>query len=591
MGERKTYIINIDGMRADYFNAAGHQGGLTPTVVDLARQGIRFTNCKDIMPANTSTNHTAIMTSTHAGSHGILGAVGYFQGLDFNHPRQSKKYGCPKCGFYKHQHLQVPTFYNIIKKRNKKLKTAFIPSKTWIGNIIADEDTDITIFPGNTKETCDKHLPNPDYVTEPEGYVLGGLAHPEDNEILPRFYIPKNGEWDNNPPGSMQIPVAITTADILPSDRWTIDQAIKCVDNDNPDFMYIVLMNMDFAGHTYGAPSAEVETDDIEIQNLTPFRNPNATRDQLYITDSEISRFIQHLQKKGLYEQARIIITADHGMNTMKSMISGYSKRNLFYWLLEKAQLLRTPGKKPSSLKKLIAELDIDIRKILADQGIYMRAGQERGLKWYNPDGAYDWCVADGGPVGYIYNASPVVQEKIKKILQQYTVDENGRLIHPVWKVLIERDMDDEVNEYTREPFYLEKGAFSEGYDHVWPSVIVFLRPHYMVPYYNDQISFGFTPLQLSMTIPWFIDLRIATGSHGTYQEQDVPLLFVSPSEPEIPQDTTIVDQVSVLDILPTINMLNGWPNPLSFEGKNLLPFTVPAKKSNRKMIERRKTT
>jgi len=44
--ERKTYIINIDGMRADYFGAEGHQGCLTPTLVLLAEQGVQFTNCK-----------------------------------------------------------------------------------------------------------------------------------------------------------------------------------------------------------------------------------------------------------------------------------------------------------------------------------------------------------------------------------------------------------------------------------------------------------------------------------------------------------------------------------------------------------------
>lgn len=557
-------------MRADYFNATGHQGCLTPTLVDLAKQGIRFTNCKDIMPANTATNHTAIMTSAHAGSHGILGAVGYFQGLDFNHPRQSKKYGCPTCGLYQHRHLQVPTFYNIIKKYNKKLTTAFIPSKTWIGNIIADEDTDITIFPGNTKETCGEHQQNPDYVTEPEGYVLGGLSHPEDNQLLPRFYIPDKDEWGMNPPGTLQVPIPEITANVLPSDTWTIDQAIKCVDNDNPDFVYMVLMNMDFAGHNYGAPSAQVESDDIEVQDLTPLRNPNATRDQLHITDSEINRFIQHLKKKGLYEQARIVITADHGMNTLKSMITGRSKRNLFNWILETTQLLHIPGKRPLSPKKLMDELDIDIRRILADQGIHMRAGQERGLKWYNPNGSYDWCVTDGGPIGYLYNADPMVQEKIKKILLQYTVEENRRMIHPVWKVLIERDMDDEVNEYTGEPFYLEKGAFSGGYDHVWPSVIIFLRPHYMIPFYNDQLGLGFTPLRFSMTIPWFIDMRILTGSHGTYLEQNVPLIFVSSSEQAVPTGEIIEKQVSVLDIIPTLTALNGWPHQHTFEGTSL---------------------
>jgi len=191
MGDKKTYIINIDGMRADYFNSIGHQGCLTPTLNHLAEGGIRFTHCKSIMPSNTGTNHTAIMTGAHAGSHGILGVGYYYKGLDFNHFRFSRKYGSGVAGTYTRSHLQVPTFFNIIKNNNPGLITSFIPGKTWLGNIIADEDCDVTIFPGNTKGNCGSHKPNPDYVTECEPYVLGGCAHPVDNEILPRFFIPK----------------------------------------------------------------------------------------------------------------------------------------------------------------------------------------------------------------------------------------------------------------------------------------------------------------------------------------------------------------------------------------------------------------
>lgn len=296
MGERKTYIINIDGMRADYFNATGHQGCLTPALVSLAEQGIRFSDCKDTLPANTCTNHTAILTSTHAGSNGILGAVGYFGGLDFNHFRFSRKYGAPVGKKYQHHHLQVPTIYNTIKANNRDLITAFITSKNWLGNILADQDCDITIFPQNTPENCDQHKPNPEYVTPCEGFVLGGIAHPEDNELLPRFYFPKKGETVEEPPGSIRIPVPDVDTETLPSDTWVIDQALKCIDRDNPDFIYMVLMNMDFAGHLYGAFQEKIPGE-TTVDNLCVFRNPDATRDQLYLTDKEIQRLVDHLKK------------------------------------------------------------------------------------------------------------------------------------------------------------------------------------------------------------------------------------------------------------------------------------------------------
>ena len=204
---KKTYIINIDGMRADYFGATGHQGCLTPTLLELIQQGVNFINCKCIMPANTGTNHTAIMTSTHAGNHGILGAVGHFKKLNFNYFRFSRKYGTIHTGLYEHRHLQVPTFFNIIKANNPNLVTAFIPSKTWVGNILADKECDITIFPNNTPENCGNHDPNPDYVFPCEGYVLGGKSHPEDNGLLPRFFIPQKGKYDKAPPGTVCFPI------------------------------------------------------------------------------------------------------------------------------------------------------------------------------------------------------------------------------------------------------------------------------------------------------------------------------------------------------------------------------------------------
>ncbi len=572
-GERKTYIINIDGMRADYFGAIGHQGCLTSTLVSLAQQGVQFSSCNDIMPANTGTNHTAIMTSAHAGSHGILGVGGYFKGLDKKHFRFSRKYGTPITGTYEHRHLQVPTFFNIIKANNPDLVAAFIPSKTWLGNIIPDKDCDITIYPGNTPENCGEHNPNPEYVTLPEGYVIGGPAHPEDNEIIPRFYLPKKGETEEEPPGTINFALINISAAMFPSDKWVIDQAINCVDKDNPDFMYLILMNMDLAGHIYGAPLANQIPDTTDDKNLSPLRNPAATRDQLYLMDQEIKRFIDYLEEKDLFDQTRIIITSDHGMTTMKSMLSGTSWKNMLYWLLEKLHPTKNVEKRKTVIRSPpIEELDIDVRRILAQHGIHMRASQGRWFHGYNPRGDYDWCFSDGFGVCYIYNANPTIQKKTEDILRNYEIRENGQKKYPIWVVLTEENMNDAINDHTDLPFRLGRGNFNEKYDAIWPSVIVFPRPHFLIPYYNDQLTLGLTSLMIKMALPGFIDLRIAPGAHGTYSEQNVPLIFVSKNEPEIPSGVVNNEQVSVLDIIPTINSLNGWPKQPTFEGKPLFP-------------------
>jgi hypothetical protein len=44
-----------------------------------------------------------------------------------------KKYGIPMTGTYEHKHLQVPTFFNIIKTNNPKLVTALFSVKHGLG--------------------------------------------------------------------------------------------------------------------------------------------------------------------------------------------------------------------------------------------------------------------------------------------------------------------------------------------------------------------------------------------------------------------------------------------------------------------------
>jgi hypothetical protein len=525
------------------------------------------------MPANTGTNHTAILTSSYAGSHGILGVGGYFKELDKTPPPRSKKYGVPIASMYKHRHLQVPTFYNVIKENNPEMVTAFISGKTWLRDIIPDDDCDINIPPKDV-----------------EGYVLGGLAHPEDNEIPPRLYIPKKGEREGKePPWTFNIGF-MTDADFLPSDKWVIDQAIECVNRHNPDFMYLVLMNMDIAGHAYGAFSADKEQEETNGKNLTLLRNPNASRDQLHITDSEIGRFLQHLKRKKLYKSARIIITSDHGMNTTKSVLSDKTWRELKDWL--RIQNLARPNRiaqndwaygtlsgffeklknllhriKPKPPKEKVPtpiepteKLVIDIRRILAYHGIEMRASQGTPLHRYNEKGRYDWCFSDGGAIGYIFNADSKTQEEIKKILENHKIREDGEERYPIWKVLTEENMDE---------LHLEKGDFDANYDAQWPSVIVFLKPHYMIPMYNDQLKAKLTPIMAPANLPGFIDWKISGGLHGTYSEQNVPLIFKTSDEKLAGKIRR--EHVSVLDIIPTINHLNGWPEQKFFEGKSLL--------------------
>ena len=326
-------------------------------------------------------------------------------------------------------------------------------------------------------------------------------------------------------------------------------------------------MNMDLAGHGYGSFKSEETSEDMALENLNTLRNPNATKDQLYIADMQVKRFIDHLKEKHLFDTARIIVTSDHGMSTMKNMFSTEARKKMLQWICEKIPFLTDVESQhqfiPPSFE---GQLDIDIRQILSQKGIHMRASPDTFLRRYNPDGDYDWCISEG-PNGYIYHASPQVQHQIKHILMNYTIEEDGVTIHPIWKVLIREEQTDAINEYTGRAFNLGKDDFL---DVIWPSVMVFCRPHYMIPMYHDQLMSALMPLMIKLKLPGFIDIKTAMGAHGTYLEQDVPLLFVSKNEGGVPAGEIVEEPVSVLDIIPTINDLNGWGDCPSFEGTPL---------------------
>lgn len=504
MGEIKTYIINVDGMRADYFNAEGHQGCLTPTLKELSEQGIRFTNCRDILPAVTATNHTAIMTSTHLATHGIYGWALYYKGLDFNHLRISYRHGTVRIGHYEHRHLQcLPTLFDIARQHNPSTVTAYIVGKHWVGEILADKKHDILIYPGSPT--------NPDYVTPSEGYILGGERH-EGDSILPRLYIPKAGEKIVRPPlGTLPIPTKIReifNANFIPSDKWIIDQAIQTICHHDPDFMYILLSNMDVAGHAYGSFR------DTNVSNLCKLINPDAMMDQLYITDREINRFINFLKKRDKFEKSRVIITSDHGMSSMKE---------------------RTYA--------------VDIRKKFEEEGIKMRANAKWKPFGYNDKGQYEWLFSEATH-SYVFCRENEqkeiigILEKLDHVNKKLIFDKNKQMNNNMWK---------------------------GDYENVkWPMVIAYLEPNYMTPGYGDEFSgiISNRPHISQIIARWF-KLPTAPGTHGTTSEQNVPLIFVSPSE-NIPQGTVDNRETTVLDIVPSIAYLHWKKVPQTFEGKPL---------------------
>lgn len=525
MNEKKTYIINIDGMRGDYFDAEGHQGCLTPTLVSLAKHGVRFTNCMNILPAVTATNHTSIMTSTSLATHGMYGWSSYYKGLDFYHRRIACEHGTARTSNYKHRHLQcLPTLFDVARSFDSSAVTAFIVGKFWVGEILADKKHDILIYPGSST--------NPDYVTTSEGYILGGERHIDDNPKPPRLYLPKKGEEKVRPPkGTIWAPsqlMKFANADNVPSDKWIIDQAIKTICHHDPDFMYILLAGMDTAGHIYGS------FQDTDVSDLNNLINPDAMMDQLYITDLEIKRFINFLKKRydkegvNKFEKSRIVITSDHGMSSMKD----YAHAG-------------------------------DIRDELNENSIKARANTKWRPFGYNDNGDYEWYLSESTH-GYIF-CKEKEQEEIVDILKKLPYVDTG--------LIFDKKKQEENNMW--------KGNYE---DVIWPMIIFFLKPNYPIKPHSDQIAAHFAEYpHISIVIAKISNIPTLPGTHGTTSEQNVPLIFISPGEEEITQNVVINTEVSVLDIAPSVSYLQWKKIPPSFEGKTLFSLKKISRKNKRK--------
>lgn len=549
-GAYKTYIIALDSFRGDYigmsYNGGAHNDAdITPTLTSLKNDGTSF-KMWDVMPAFTATNHTAIVTSAKAGKSGVYGAGGGYTGLDMT--QGSQRYGMVTGRTYVHNDLHVrgiQTIYNAAKNSGAG-RTAVVSGKNWVAGILddgANDNTgcDLKIYPGSPE--------NPNYITATSGYIIGGPPHLGD-AVKTRFYVPPPNWNGVFPLPNLAAPEHVSSND-LPSDSWVIDNAISVVDNYDPDLFYILVGNVDEAGHAYGALI------DGGVSNLHNMRNPDAVRDQIVITDGEVNRFINHLKNKidangkSRYQNSIILITADHGMSSMKK-----------------------------------GDYAIDIRKQLEDANYPMKAKDNHVNNQYDPNGVFEYCFSEG-PTAYIFGIDQTrVDVNAMENFLRNNLDCNEPGVNPV------------ANVYRGDVLsWWFGGPPSGNSDLKWPQIIVVFKPNYAAYIYGDEIEVGMDAFHMEVDLPNdFKDfyggtptVRATPGEHGSEGERLIPCILIGPGvakgvekEPQIfgfhfgdagegldgqgwpavPKKGFYLD----ISIAPTICTLNQWQIPGSFE-------------------------
>lgn len=514
---RRVYIINIDGMGFEYLNSSSNGEQFTPNLSNLMKAGVSYSQCYDVLPALTASNHVAIVSSASSGKSGILGAGGYYAGMDSKNNNQTILRPFQKTD------IQVETIYEVLKKDFPSAKTAVLSGKNWVADLFQGEPKNSAV----DIKVCGSGYP--DYIDAPKSYVLGGEAG--EKEKFPRLYFKKQG--DAAPEGTFS---AMLGPEDAPDDNWIIDSAIKVIEKDAPIFSYILLADMDMAGHAYG---------NFTHTGISTIANPRAIIDQMKITDMAVGRFVDYLKKTGRYESSLLVITSDHGMSTM----------------IEDAEIdLEIMKKNPLLLVNKIGKRSVDIRKILKDKGILMRAND--GIHPYNPEGHYDTAFSEG-PNIYLYNIKQDMVKTAKDILLKWS-DENPD--HPIWHAYDEVELRDGINDVTGLPLrlYNEKNLKSPDSIVKWPNLIVFLKKNYFGVAYNDELRAGAIVFMKKLPIPPGVDVKSIPGAHGTYSEQHVPLIMLGKGLPENKIETK---KVTLLDIIPTIAKMNNWRTPKDTEG------------------------
>lgn len=543
-GPRNVYILAVDGMRGDYLSTKGADGAsLTPNLDAFMKKSVTFANCFDELPAFTDTNHFGIISSAGPDASGIWGAGGFYAGFDDK--------GEPVLRLYDYLDAQAPTLYDSVKQADSSAKTAVVSGKHWVAELFANNNPAVDVEVHGRKY--------PDYVNAPQGYWLGGAPEPRNSQKSMQVYL--RGEDEQPLPGLIGM-VGMTAAD-SPSDDWVTDAAIAVVQKENPAFAYILYADMDTAGHMYGSYNVPADWSGID--------NQDAMRRQMQITDAAVGRFLKFLADSGKLDDSIVVITADHGMTSTRESFQLPDDLGLGSASgLKLLQLLQS-GK--------VGKLAVDVKKILADKGFQDRMSAKNGDE---PD--YDYVFSEASSV-YVYGVKNGKSAEIAKIIKDW----NGSTSYkPIWLALTRDDMKKGVDNKTGLPYHLfneknaknacpkvgrcsaEDGSKSTGVP--WPDVAVFMNEGYINVVYPEEIMQGAFAVMKSAALnnlPIKLPpLPVVPGSHGTWAEQHVPLLIHAPG---LAAGTVIKDNVSLLDITPTIVKLNpGWNLPEKAEGKSL---------------------
>ena len=516
--KKKVYFVTVDALAYEYLDlnrvgtGMGSDGDwLMPNIRAFMEKGSSYSETFVHLPSATDMNHLTNISGSMSGTTGLHSVAAYYYGRneDGHMIIKDPSHDSIRWG---EQGEPVLTMFDVAKDPayggEPGAFNAAISGKGWVMELMQDPDG---VLDRKAHGQC-----VPFYLDKPYQYIMGDPPSDEDAASDPNFKYPL-GHIIGARPG------------MFPDDRWVMEGALKMIENEDPDVLYIIMAEMDDGHHMMGAgwdldewldQGTESTWDDIS--RINPLACRECILDTAREADYNFGLFLDFMEHRGTLDDSYIILTADHGH------VTHYVK-------------------------------GVDYKDILDRKGI--TEGE-------------NYATIAGSSAGFIYDAGPDTAARIEEILEK--VKRYNRMAerreNPF--IVINRDeMLTGVDTYTGEVVTDPDELYNIWYAEFpvednsklrWPNLYVFARENWQIPVYGGELfNLG---LKVDISFP---ELPLLVGGHGGPETQHIPLIMSGPGiKAGYVNDT---DRIMNSMFAPTIYQLNGWSSPANVDGEPIL--------------------
>ncbi len=552
--QRNIYFWSVDSMDPEYLDlnregtGKGSEGDwLMPNTRTFMSGATSYSGARTYLPSATDMNHTNALAGTYTGTQGVYMVGGTFKGftehdevLSGNNTMSLMRYGP--------EGRPVERIFEVAKAQSGgKALTGFWTNKNWLAELEGERSVDIVghserwplFFEPPYKYKAAGDPSTDDNPADPLSPSVSACFHSSDPRavILPTIL----GQFDLYYGFRLlNTPVALvfgSTPGMHEEDNYIYESFARSVAEEDPDVSYVNVADLDNTGHFTGASWMTGEWEASKRgtawdENVySPYIRRDEALDIVREEDRLFGKFLDMLKQRGVYDNSIIVLLSDHGMENMKDSKRGYQ--------------------------------EIDLRDILRRQGL---------LRFE------DYNEAGGTEINLIYCGDPAKASRIKRILEDYTVDDPklGR-VKPL--TVIDRREMKAGKDFGEHGKVLPGELYSEYWiDHpspdgqVWPDLFVFPLYNYQVMAHGDALESGINNVAFDLGIHVPDSVRFGfPGAHGGLQTERMPLVFKAPAgSAAYRPGTRYAGEVRIGDIAPTIYSITGWPVPGCVDGKPL---------------------